>query len=359
MRPGYVWFVHQPTVAGWLKRDMAVRRPALRFAFSRPGLTTFKVDDPRHAKGISSPYARAWGTSLGRVDTGDVAGVLALAATLSDAPLRLHVFERDPDLPADERDAAVIGTRPAALEKALRAAAASNRLLDGDEAQPGDVVLDVIVAPSEADDDGIFVGWHKHDRPRGSLAGTSHGRMPGGTAHIAIPAAAPSRAWAKIEEAIAWSGLEPRAGENAVEIGSSPGGASFALLERGLTVHGVDPGVMDPLVMTYHGASGNVFVHHAMPAAEVDKRALPRPMHWLASDVNLAPMVALKYVERYVALGKGQRRGAFITMKINDDGIFEAMPRLMDRVERMAEARWVRYVQLPSHRSEIVAIIAW
>ncbi|MCX5746342.1 MAG: hypothetical protein NT062_28020, partial [Proteobacteria bacterium] len=191
---------------------------------------------------------------------------------------------------------------------------------------------------------------HRHDR--------SHGPWPGGVTHVPIPAAAPSRAWAKIEEAIRWSGLVPRAGERAVELGSAPGGASFALLERGLEVHGVDPGAMAPEVLAYRGVHGNRFFHHAMPAADVDRRAVPRPIHWLASDVNLAPMVALRYVERFVALARGTLRGAFITLKLNDDGIFEALPRLMSRVERLG-AREVRYTQLPSHRSEIVAMLTW
>nr|MBA3501678.1 hypothetical protein [Deltaproteobacteria bacterium] len=186
----------------------------------------------------------------------------------------------------------------------------------------------------------------------------TRGPWPGGVPHAWVPEAAPSRAWAKIEEAIRWSGLVPVAGDRAVEIGSAPGGASFALLERGLHVHGVDPGAMDPRVLAYAGATGNRFTHHAMPAAEVARKDLPRQYEWLASDVNLAPMVALKYVERFVALAHGGLRGAFITLKLNDDGVFEALPRLATRIGKLGAKR-VRYTQLPSHRSEIVAILEW
>lgn len=345
--PTFVWLLHQPTSAGWVKREVAARRPDLRFAFSRPGLTTFKVDDAKVDQPIGSSFARAHGRSLGRA--ADVAEVLARAERLGDAPVRLHVFEREPDRPADERDPAIAGTRALALEAELRVAAPA-RFLDGALASVDDLVLDVITAPAEHPADPLFVGWHRHDRQRGP--------WPGGVPHAWVPAAAPSRAWAKIEEAIRWSGLAPVAGEVAVEIGSSPGGASFALLERGLTVHGVDPGVMAPIVRDYLGPGGNRFVHHAMPAAEVERRALPRQFDWLASDVNLAPMIALKYVERFVALAHGGLRGAFITLKLNDDGVFEALPRLADRIGRLG-AREVRYVQLPSHRSEIVAILEW
>ena len=328
----FIWLLHQPAVAGWVKREMAARRPDLKFAFSRPGLTTFKGAQP-----VASSFARAHGTSLGRA-----AGVADVLALVPARGMRLHVFERDLDRPADERDATVAGSRARTLEAELRATGAFR---EGIEAVDGDAVLDVICAPAEEADEPLLVGHHCHDRTRGPF--------PGGVAHVAIPAESPSRAWAKIEEAIRWSGLTPAAGETAVEIGSSPGGASFALLERGLTVHGIDPGVMAPSVMAHPR-----FVHHAMPAAEVDRRSLPKHYQWLASDVNLAPMIALKYVERMVALAHGGLRGAFITLKLNDDGVFDALPRLMDRISRLG-ARDVRYTQLPSHRSEIIAIMAW
>jgi 23S rRNA (cytidine2498-2'-O)-methyltransferase len=344
--PAFLWFLHQPASAGWMKRELAARRPDLRFAFARPGLTTFKVEDAT-ADLPRSSFSRAFGWSLGRA-TG-IAEVLQLASALGPEPLRLHVFERDPDVPADERDPAIAGSRPRALETELRAAA-PGRFVADPEAQIGDRVLDVITAASEQADDQIFVGWHRHDQ--------NHGPFPGGVPHVAIPAQAPSRAWAKIEEAIRWSGLLPSPGQTAIEIGSAPGGASFALLERGLTVHGIDPGAMAPHVLAYRGRGGNRFVHHACPAAEVDKHDLPPVVDWLASDVNLAPMVALKYIERFVALARGRLRGAFLTLKLNDDGVFEALPRLANRIERLGAVQ-VRYVQLPSHRSEIAAILAW
>lgn len=346
--PRYVWFAHQPACAKWCKQELLARRPELRFAFSRPGLTTFKIEgDAPEPSESGSSFSRAFGRSLGRAKT--TAEVLALAATLPPEPLVLHVFERDPDKPADERDPTIAGTRAIAIEIVLRAEA-PQRFLPETQAREGQRVLDVICAPAESEDDGWLVGTHVHDR--------QHGPLPGGVPHVAIPANAPSRAWAKIEEAIRWSGLVPRAGETAIEIGSSPGGASFALLERGLHVHGIDPGAMTQSVLTYVGPGGNRFTHHAVPAAEVDRRALPKKFQWLANDVNLAPMIALKYVERFCALGRDTLRGAFITLKINDDGIFAALPRLRARIAKLG-AREVRYTQLPSHRSEIVAILSW
>ena len=144
----------------------------------------------------------------------------------------------------------------------------------------------------------------------------------------------------------------------AVELGSSPGGASYALLCRGLTVYGVDPGEMAPIVRDFRGPHGNRFVHLHQPAAEVPRAALPRQYQWLFNDVNLAPMVALRYVERFVALSHGGLRGAVLTLKVNDDGIAAALPRLLERVRKLG-GRELRVTQLPSHRSEVVAIATW
>jgi len=90
----------------------------------------------------------------------------------------------------------------------------------------------------------------------------------------------------------------------------------------------------------------------------VPRRSLPHQYQWLLLDVNLAPMVAMKYVERFVALAHGGLRGAVLTLKINDDGIFAALPRLYERIAKLG-ASSVRVTQLPSHRSEVVAILTW
>jgi 23S rRNA C2498 (ribose-2'-O)-methylase RlmM len=76
-------------------------------------------------------------------------------------------------------------------------------------------------------------------------------KIPDADPHFVLPEQAPSRAYLKILEAIEWSGAEVRAGDLAIEIGSSPGGACLALLEKGLEVVGVDRAQMDPQVKAH------------------------------------------------------------------------------------------------------------
>jgi 23S rRNA (cytidine2498-2'-O)-methyltransferase len=354
----FVWATHQVAAMRWLKAELARTAPHLQFAFARPGMTTFRVDAAvaaahgREARGLEglrlpSSFARAWGRSLGRASSAEQ--VLELLAPHLGAPLRLHVFERDVDVPADEQDATVAGRRAAAVEAALRALA-PRAFWPEVRAVGGELVADVIVPHGAEPDEPYLVGVHRHDEHRGP--------WPGGVAHVAPPPDAPSRAWCKIEEALRWADLAPAPGDIAVEIGSAPGGATLALLRRGLTVYGIDPGEMHPLTKRFRGPGDNRFVHLHMPAAEVPKRALPRQYQWLLLDVNLAPMVALRYVERFVALAHGGLKGAVLTIKLNDEGVFVALPRLLERIHKLGAPR-LAVTQLPSHRSEVVAILAW
>jgi 23S rRNA (cytidine2498-2'-O)-methyltransferase len=343
----FVWVTHQVPSTRWLKAEVAARAPELRFAFARPGLTTFKILYDRAPLRMPTAFARAWGRSLGRAS--DPAEVLTAIAAHGHGPVRLHVFERDIDVPIDEHDPMQRGRRAAAVEAALRAHA-PGQFLDDVCARLGDAVIDVIVPHGSQPDEPWLIGHQHHD--------DHHGPWPGGVTHVPPPAEAPSRAWCKIEEALRWADLAPRPGQIAVEIGSAPGGASYAMLVRGLTVHGIDPGAMHERVSSFTGPSGNRFIHHHLPAAEVERKDLPRRYQWLMLDVNLAPMVALKYVERFVALAHGGLIGAVLTLKLNDDGVFVALPRLLERIGKLGSKR-VRVTQLPSHRSEVVAIVTW
>ena len=344
----FVWVTHHVSSTRWLKQELATRAPQLRFAFARPGLTTFKLTAgaATPTTPVPSSFGRAWGMSIGR---GGGAEVVTAIAALPPGPLVLHVFERDLDVPIDEQDPATRGARAAAVEAELRALAPTAFAADV-RARIGDRVLDVVVPHGSEPDEPWLIGLHEHD--------DSHGPWPGGVTHVPPPPEAPSRAWCKAEEALRWADLEPRPGQIVVELGSSPGGASYAMLSRGLEVHGVDPGVMDPRVLAFVGPHGNRFIHHHLPAAEVERKDLPRRYQWLLNDINLAPMVALRYVERFVALAHGGLHGALLTLKLNDDGVVAALPRLLERVGKLGAAR-VRVTQLPSHRSEVVAILTW
>lgn len=294
-------------------------RPALRFAYSRPGLVTFKSDgDIAPDDTPASVFARVWGQSVGPArDPADAARQLA-----GLAPTRVHVFCRDPACDPSE-----VASWAAALG-AFRSGAA----------EAGDLIADVIVGAGEPG----WIGVHRHD--------ANHVAHAGGTFGVELPADAPSRAYAKIEEAIAWAELPVERGQVALEIGAAPGGAVMALARRGLEVYGVDTGELAPNVKAMPG------VHHLpIKVGALRWEQLPPRVDWLLVDVNLAPQVALHEVARLMPKLRPTLRGAVYTLKLNDFAFVDALPALTKRIHDLGFAR-VRLRHLPSNRREICVV---
>jgi 23S rRNA (cytidine2498-2'-O)-methyltransferase len=129
-----------------------------------------------------------------------------------------------------------------------------------------------------------------------------------------------------------------------------------ALLERGVNVIAVDPGDMDPRVAALAEERGLRFEHLALAAGKLDKSVLPPRIDYLLSDMNLAPPVALRYVSRLVGMLRGSLRGAFLTLKLNDQAMVDALPSFTAKLAELGLGT-PRLVQLPSHRQEVAAVL--
>jgi 23S rRNA (cytidine2498-2'-O)-methyltransferase len=300
-----------------VKREVGRTRPTLHFAYSRPGLVTFKSTDPITPDDVSpTVFAHVWGKALGPArEPADAAHQLAYHGAQ-----RVHVFAREPERAPD-------------LGRWQQVVA-----LPGGPSLPGEIVADVIVADGEP----AWLGLHRHD--------AHHLAWPGGEIPVVVPEEAPSRAYAKIEEAIAWAGLAVERGQVAVEIGAAPGGAVLALARRGLEVWGVDSAELAPQVLAHAG------VHHLkMKVGALRWEDLPERVDWLLVDVNLAPQVALHEVARLMPRLKRTLRGAVITLKLNDWAFVDELPALVARIEQMGLGR-VQVRHLPSNRREVCAV---
>jgi 23S rRNA (cytidine2498-2'-O)-methyltransferase len=349
----FVFATCLPGLEPALKLDLARTRPELRLAYSRPGLVTFKSacavapDDPP-----GSVFAWVWGRSIGPLghDPADPAIRAQLAAVGAN---RVHAFFRD----VSEARVDLAGLAP------------WQALGPGGLAEPGELVADVIVAsinprdatrggvngpasPVQPPADGkigplrttnpVWLGVHCHDRLR-----SPH---PGGALPVVVPGDAPSRAYAKIEEAIAWADLAVAPGQVALEIGAAPGGAALALARRGLEVWAIDTGALAPQVAALPS------IHHlAKKVGALRWEELPAHIDWLLVDVNLAPQVALHEVRRLMPRFVGTLRGAVFTLKLNDWAFVAELPALVDRIRQMGLAD-VRLRHLPSNRREVCAV---
>ncbi len=320
----FVFVVCSVPSAPLAKREVLAAHPEARFAFSRPGLVTFKHPGASPSFGEGLVFARVAGQSLGTASSLEEALALAPPGTAA-----VHVFPRDPeDAPSVARTAAA---HAGLARQGLRV-----------EPRPGEVTLDVVVAEGEA----FFVGYHVHGAQRWAIAGG----LPG----VIVPEASPSRAFAKLEEALTWSGLSPRRGSVVVELGASPGGATLACLMRGLPVVAFDPGELDARVRDFVGPGGARVTFHARAAGSVTKADLPEGARLLVVDMNLAPPVALRYVARVRAM-LPKLEAAVITVKLNDEKMIEQTGRWIELVRGMRFSQ-VSATQLPSHRQEMVIV---
>jgi 23S rRNA (cytidine2498-2'-O)-methyltransferase len=135
-----------------------------------------------------------------------------------------------------------------------------------------------------------------------------------------------SRAYLKMSEALDWSRLPIQRGHRAAEIGCAPGGASQALLDRGLHVLGIDPASVAPVVV----ANPN-FVHLKMRGSDVRRRVF-RGIRWLFADMNVPPQTALTTLQGIVTHGDVHIRGLVTNLKLPDWQLTEEVPLYLARV---------------------------
>jgi 23S rRNA (cytidine2498-2'-O)-methyltransferase len=332
MRSDFTFALCQPGAEKALKREMTRRQPGWAPAYQRPGFVTFRSSVPLTPEfALDAVFARQHGLSLGTAK--DLDAALSHIRELP-APLCLHVVEREPADP----DALPPTLLAREIEQALRERACDH-FTKRSEAAPGELVLRVVVALGEP----LLLGYHRHASGRSPF--------PGGRPPIALPPDAPSRAYLKIEEAIASFGLPFRAGHVALEIGAAPGGAAYALVKRGVHVIAVDPAAMDPRLLALRGPSGACAKHLQVSAAELQRAQLPRRVDWLLLDVHLAPQVAMRTARRVGSLVRPTLRGAVLTLKLNDWSYADRIDSFLQQAAELG-LNPPQAKQLASHRQE-------
>lgn len=257
---------------------------------------------------------------------------IALAGHDWDA---VHVFHRDTGLPGMKG----FEPGPTLVSEAI-AATFARRWPDPDAVPPinsgaevGQRVLDIVLVEPQQ----WLVGYH--------LVQRSHERWPGGAYSVPAPPEMVSRAYLKMAEALAWSGLPIQAGDSFVEIGSSPGGACQRLLDLGLKVTGIDPAEMDPMILEHPR-----FEHWRAKTSGV-RRKMYSKFRWLAADASVAPKYTLDCVEDIVTYKTNRIAGLLLTIKLTNYELAEKMDEYLARVRSWGYAH-VDVRQLSSNRRE-------
>lgn len=266
-----------------LKLEVETMGLGWRSGYQRRGFVTFKADDEfsLDSLGAEIACARRLCLSLGKFVTREEA-----VARLGESPVIHHARYHERKMrgvPADP-------TRP----------------------KPGQLIGTVV----ELGPDEFWAGLHRH--------GKFLSPDPAGDSGIEMPANSPSRAWLKLEEAARFFDLKFTPDDIVVELGCAPGGVVLALLERGVSVIGVDPAKMAEVVMA--SAISNRedasigkpwFYHSRKPAALTSKRDLGQGVTWFMSDMNQSPEVVLKECARFCKMAP-TIRGVLITLKLTD-----------------------------------------
>ena len=332
----FVFMTCMPGAESALKQEVARTESTWRLAFSRPGFLTFKLPSDKHLDEQQLAerhwtFAHAHGFSVGKVigsqlsqlagQVWELDGIAAFAD--SNAFADVHVWQPTTFADAEAEGNDAQGALPLCdeIKNALRMSAPQScgkMRRTGTNVRRasarGGLILDVaVLEPGQ-----WWIGYHR--------AVSWPARWPGGAIPVVLPEHAVSRAYAKIDEAIQWSGLPLVAGDESVEIGCAPGGASQALLDRGLFVTGIDPADVDPVVLAHPK-----FRHLKKRGKEV-RRTEFLGVRWLVADMNIAPEATLDEVEAIVTHADVAIRGLILTLKLSDWTRADTLPEFAKRV---------------------------
>lgn len=324
-------------------------------AFMRPQLITWKCLEPVNEYfELESVFARTSGFSAGKVTS--LKELPEQVAKLGREIHHVQVYPRE--VPEDGITDSVWQ-----LCRELEKSAGEVLNLHSKELKIGDGVLDIIIEPvaqpdiadnSTADSDHnptgqpLFLGFHYHSRRCSPL--------PGGLTALTQPPEAPSRAWLKMEQALAWAGWDKEGflqGKRVIDLGCAPGGATYSLLKRGAKVIGIDTGEMAPSLWQYVKRENAWFRHLKAAAGDLAFNELPDHADMIVCDINLPPPISLTYVDRIQQRVNAARM--IITLKINDADVEAELPSSIGRLRSFAPTP-LRTIQLPANRTEICVI---
>ena len=143
------------------------------------------------------------------------------------------------------------------------------------------------------------------------------GQWPGGYYTHQVPARKISRAWLKLDEAIARFGINFHPGERVCELGAAPGGACQRLLEANLEVIGVDPAAIDSQI-----AEHTCFTHWKKRARDLKMKSF-YGFDWILTDMNIDPASTMTALERILVSPSLRPQGIIATLKLSDVSIAE------------------------------------
>jgi len=168
---------------------------------------------------------------------------------------------------------------------------------------------------------------------------------PGGRQRMRRDEQAPSRASAKLEEALELMGLAPSPTEVCADLGAAPGGWTQRLLARGATVLAVDPAKLAPHLQNHRK------LRHFQESAFAF--APEEPLDWLFCDMAWRPLEVAQLLAKW-----GRRRWALYLVANIKLPMKDKNPVLHRVRHTLEEAGWKHLVvrQLYHDRDEVTVL---
>lgn len=312
----FVYFLVSEGNDQFLKEELKRVHPELKLAYSRKTFLTYKSTDGKTSActDLGVVFSFSNGVTIGRANSENL--LEKIGEVLGN-----EIFKNKPILNSFECEVEYLE-----VKKQL-----GDRFKQGDF-QNEDLVFELV----KSHENEFYFGVHAYGPHRTVLNDYSKETVP-------------SRAYFKIKEAFQLMNLKPKAGERALDLGASPGGASYYFLQHGLHVVAVDPKKMDEAC-----TSNPKFEHHQIQLEYLNKTFLRgKKFDWISIDINLDPLYVSHELERVLAQLSEKPKGLFFTVKQTKNFSRERIPEFVQIVEKLGFKNVVTK-QVPSDRSEFL-----
>jgi 23S rRNA (cytidine2498-2'-O)-methyltransferase len=131
----------------------------------------------------------------------------------------------------------------------------------------------------------------------------------------------PNRAYLKLWEALTLLGRYPETGDNALDLGASPGGWTYVMQSLGAQVTAVDKAPLAPEIANLPGVTT---LQQSAFAIEPD--TLEQAYDWVLSDIACYPDRAYTLIQKWIASGNAKQ--LIFTIKLQGETDMELLKKL-------------------------------
>ena len=309
-----------------LKEEVKCFFPELHFGYSRKGFLTFKNTGVKYTletiSQLELAFATRSGLCLGKSDQANLKTNITeylKQVSFELSKCAIHNFSINFDGVLNSKE--LIG-------------------MDNDFHTPINKTVLNLMSLSENE---IWIGIHKVTK--------TTTRYPNSDPQIKLPELSPSRSYLKIAQAVELYNLNIDPEDNWIDFGSSPGGASFYLLDKGHKVWGVDPAEMSKEILDHKN-----FNHVMCSVQDLSQEELPdEKIHWAYVEININPKQAIKEVLRLIKKYNFSLKGIIFNIQMIKMDHVKNIEFYEDHLYDWGLSNLLSR-QLPSHGKEYVII---